>query len=91
MSVLGVLAWILFGFLAGAVARMVTPGKHPRGCIVTIAVGISGAVVGGLIGQTLFEKHVKWGFSLRPFGLAVLGAVVVLLVLQALAGRRHRD
>jgi uncharacterized membrane protein YeaQ/YmgE (transglycosylase-associated protein family) len=88
---MNILAWILFGFLAGAVARLVTPGKHPRGCIVAIAVGVSGAVIGGLIGQALFEKHVRWSFSLGPFLLAVLGAVLVLLVLQALADRRHRD
>ena len=86
---MNVLAWILFGLLAGAVAKLATPGKHPRGCIVTIAVGIAGAVVGGFAGLVLFGERVGWSFSLKPFLVAVLGAVVVLLLLQAIEGR-HR-
>ena len=88
---MSILAWILFGLLAGAVAKLATPGKHPRGCIVTIAVGIAGAVLGGFAGNALFGKRIGWSFSLRPFLVAVVGAIVVLLVLQALEGRhRHR-
>jgi uncharacterized membrane protein YeaQ/YmgE (transglycosylase-associated protein family) len=83
-----VLAWILFGFLAGAAARLVTPGKHPHGCITTIAIGITGAVLGGLGGSVLFNHRVEWHFGLGPFALAVLGAVILLLFLQAV---RRRD
>jgi uncharacterized membrane protein YeaQ/YmgE (transglycosylase-associated protein family) len=86
---MSLLAWIAFGLLAGAAARLVTPGKHPQGCLVTIAIGIAGAVVGGLIGVALFDQRVQWSFSLRPFLLAVAGAILVLLLLQALAGRRR--
>ena len=86
---MNVLAWILFGLLAGAVAKLATPGKHPRGCIVTIAVGIAGAVVGGFAGLVLFGERVGWSFSLRPFLIAVAGAIVVLLLLQALEGRQR--
>jgi uncharacterized membrane protein YeaQ/YmgE (transglycosylase-associated protein family) len=86
-----ILAWILFGLLAGAVAKLATPGNHPRGCIVTVAVGIAGAVLGGFAGNVLFGQRVGWSFSLRPFLVAVVGAIVVLLVLQAVEGRRrHR-
>ena len=85
---MSLLAWVLFGLLAGAVAKLATPGKHPQGCIVTIAVGIAGAVVGGFAGIVLFGERVGWSFSLRPFLVAVLGAIVVLLLLQALEGRR---
>ena len=88
---MSILAWILFGLLAGAVAKLATPGKHPRGCIVTIAVGIAGAVLGGFAGNILFGQRIGWSFSLRPFLVAVVGAIVVLLVLQAVEGhRRHR-
>ena len=88
---MSILAWILFGLLAGAVAKVATPGKHPHGCIVTVAVGIAGAVLGGFAGNVLFGQRVGWSFSLRPFLVAVVGAIVVLLVLQALEGRhRHR-
>ena len=86
---MSLLAWILFGLLAGAVAKFATPGKHPQGCIVTIAVGIAGAVMGGFAGIVLFGERVGWSFSLKPFLVAVLGAVVVLLLLQAIEGR-HR-
>ncbi len=84
---MSVVAWILFGLLAGAVARLVTPGKHPHGCIVTIAIGIAGAVLGGLAGSVLFDRHVRFGFGLGPFLLAVLGSVILLLFLQALRKR----
>lgn len=87
---MSILAWIAFGFLAGAAARLVTPGRHPHGCLVTIALGIAGAFVGGLVGNALFDENVDWSFSLRPFLVAVLGTIFVLLLLQALEGRRKR-
>ena len=87
---MNILAWIVFGFLAGAVARWATPGKHPPGCIVAIAVGIAGAFIGGIAGNLLFGTKVSWSFSLRPFLVAVVGAIVLLLILQALEGRHGR-
>jgi uncharacterized membrane protein YeaQ/YmgE (transglycosylase-associated protein family) len=87
---MGWLSWIVFGLLAGAVARMVVPGKHRIGCLPTIAVGIVGALIGGLIGQVVLGHKVHFGFDLGPFVLAVIGAVVLLLALEALAGRRAR-
>jgi len=86
-----ILAWIAFGFLAGVVARWATPGKHPPGCIVAIAVGIAGAFIGGIAGYLLFGTKVSWSFSLRPFLIAVVGSIILLLILQALEGRHdHR-
>ncbi|MHB8060050.1 MAG: GlsB/YeaQ/YmgE family stress response membrane protein [Gaiellaceae bacterium] len=87
---MSILAWILFGFLAGAAAKLVTPGKHPQGCIVSIALGIAGAVMGGFAGIVLFGERVGWSFSLKPFLIAVLGSIVVLLLLQAIEGRQRR-
>jgi uncharacterized membrane protein YeaQ/YmgE (transglycosylase-associated protein family) len=87
---MSILAWVIFGFLAGAAAKVVTPGKHPQGCIVSIALGIAGAVLGGFAGIVLFGERIGWSFSLGPFLVAVAGAVIVLLLLQALEGR-HRD
>ena len=88
---MGWLSWILFGLLAGAVARMVVPGKHKIGCLPTIAVGIVGALIGGVIGQVVFGHKVHFGFGAGPFALAVIGAIVLLLALEALAGRRGPD
>lgn len=84
---MGVLSWILFGLLAGAVARLVTPGRQRIGCIATLAVGFLGALIGGLIGQVVLGHKVRMGFDLGPFALAVLGSVILLLALQALSRR----
>jgi uncharacterized membrane protein YeaQ/YmgE (transglycosylase-associated protein family) len=83
----GWLTWILFGLLAGAVARMITPGKHKIGCLPTLAVGLVGALIGGLIGQVVLGHKVRFGFDAGPFALAVVGAVVLLLALQAVSRR----
>jgi uncharacterized membrane protein YeaQ/YmgE (transglycosylase-associated protein family) len=85
----GVLSWILFGLLAGGVARLVVPGRQRIGCLATVAVGIVGALIGGLIGEVVFgEDDTRFRWDLGPFLLAVAGAAVLLLALQAL-GRRH--
>jgi uncharacterized membrane protein YeaQ/YmgE (transglycosylase-associated protein family) len=87
---MGILSWIVFGLLAGLVARAVTPGRHAIGCLPTLAVGLVGALVGGLVGEVLLGHKVRYGWHLGPFLLAVVGAVVLLLALDALAGRRRR-
>ncbi len=85
---MGVLSWILFGLVAGAIARLVVPGRQAIGCIATLAVGIAGALIGGFVGEAVLGEEVEFGWDLGPFLLAVAGAVLLLLVLQALAGRR---
>jgi uncharacterized membrane protein YeaQ/YmgE (transglycosylase-associated protein family) len=87
---MGWLSWILFGLLAGLVARLVVPGRQRLGCITTIAVGIVGALIGGLIGQVVLGHKVRYGFDAKPFALAVIGAIVLLLALRALGGGRRR-
>jgi uncharacterized membrane protein YeaQ/YmgE (transglycosylase-associated protein family) len=86
----GFLSFALFGLVAGLVARAVTPGRHAIGCLPTLAVGIVGALLGGLIGDVVLGHKVRFGWHLGPFLLAVLGAVVLLLALDALAGRGRR-
>jgi uncharacterized membrane protein YeaQ/YmgE (transglycosylase-associated protein family) len=82
-----IIGWILFGLLAGAVARLVTPGKQAIGCFGTLAVGVVGALLGGLLGEAVFEEEIDFGWDLKPFLLAVAGAVVLLLALNALQRR----
>jgi uncharacterized membrane protein YeaQ/YmgE (transglycosylase-associated protein family) len=82
-----IIGWIFFGLLAGAVARLVTPGKQSIGCFGTLAVGVIGALLGGLLGEAVFEDEIEFGWDLKPFLLAVAGAVVLLLGLQALQRR----
>lgn len=86
---MGILSWILFGLVAGAIARLVVPGRQHLGCLATLAVGIAGALIGGLIGQVLLGDEVRFRWDLGPFLLAVAGAVILLLLLEALSGRRR--
>ncbi len=76
---MGIISWIIFGLIAGFLAKMIMPGKGPGGCIVTIVLGILGAMVGGFIGVQIGWGSVK-GFDLRSFGLAVAGALLLLFV-----------
>jgi uncharacterized membrane protein YeaQ/YmgE (transglycosylase-associated protein family) len=85
----GILSFLVFGLLAGAVARALTPGRHAIGCLPTLVVGIVGAFIGGVIGDVVLGHHVRFGWHLGPFLLAVVGAVLLLLVLESLAGRRR--
>ncbi|MBA3348760.1 MAG: GlsB/YeaQ/YmgE family stress response membrane protein [Actinobacteria bacterium] len=84
MSILG---WIVFGLLAGLVARAVTPGRQSIGCFGTLAVGVIGALLGGLLGEAVFGDEIDFGWDLKPFLLSVAGAVVLLLGLNALRKR----
>jgi uncharacterized membrane protein YeaQ/YmgE (transglycosylase-associated protein family) len=86
----GVVSFVVFGLVAGLVARLVTPGRQAIGCLPTIAVGMVGAVIGGVLGDVVLGHKVHFGWSLGPFLLAVAGAVVLLLALEAIAGRRRR-
>jgi uncharacterized membrane protein YeaQ/YmgE (transglycosylase-associated protein family) len=75
------LHWIILGLVAGALAKFLVPGRDPAGCIITVLLGIAGALIGGWVGSAL-----GWGsvsqtrFDPRSIALATLGAVVVLLV-----------
>ena len=84
---MGILAWIIFGLLAGVVARFLVPGNDPGGWIVTIILGIVGAVVGGFIGNALGYGGID-GFNLGSFVLAVIGSVILLVGYRMLSGRR---
>jgi uncharacterized membrane protein YeaQ/YmgE (transglycosylase-associated protein family) len=85
----GILSFLLFGLVAGAVARIVTPGRHAIGCLATMVVGVVGAFIGGLIGDVVLGHRVRFGWDLGPFLLAVVGAVILLMLLESIAGRRR--
>ncbi len=74
------LSWVLLGLIAGALAKFLVPGRDPAGCIITIVLGIAGALLGGWIGTRLGWGTVSGGVDLRNVGIATLGAIVVLLV-----------
>ncbi|MEA3028785.1 MAG: hypothetical protein QOJ53_227 [Sphingomonadales bacterium] len=81
----GWVAWIIIGLLAGAVAKLITPGRDPSGCLITIALGIGGALLAGFLGQQLGWYRPGEGAG---FIAAVVGAVLLLLVYRMVAGRR---
>jgi uncharacterized membrane protein YeaQ/YmgE (transglycosylase-associated protein family) len=85
----GILSFLLFGLVAGLVARAVTPGRQAIGCLPTVAVGVVGAFLGGLIGQVVLGHKVHFSWSWGPFILAVVGAVVLLLLVEAVQGKRR--
>jgi uncharacterized membrane protein YeaQ/YmgE (transglycosylase-associated protein family) len=86
---MGILSFLLFGLVAGAVARLVVPGRQAIGCLATMAVGMVGALIGGLIGQLVLGHRVHARWDLGPFLLAVAGSAILLLALEALGGRRR--
>ena len=76
-----VIAWIVLGLIAGAVAKFLMPGRDQGGLIATIVIGIVGAVIGGFIGKQLNLGTVT-GFNWTSIGLAILGALVLILGLR---------
>jgi uncharacterized membrane protein YeaQ/YmgE (transglycosylase-associated protein family) len=84
---MGILAWIVFGLIAGAIAKFLMPGRSPGGIVMTIILGIVGAVVGGYIGTLAGFGDVN-GFNLVSLALAV-GGGVLLLFLFGLATRKR--
>ena len=74
---MGILSWIVFGLIAGALAKLLMPGDDPGGFIVTILLGIAGSIVGGFIGTAIGFGSVG-GFDFRSFLVAIGGAMVLL-------------
>lgn len=76
---MGIILWIIFGLIAGAVAKFIMPGDDPGGFIITILIGIAGALVGGFISTTLGFGSVS-GFNFGSFVIAILGAILLLAI-----------
>ena len=76
---MGILSWLVFGLIAGAIAKFVMPGKQGGGIILTIILGVVGGVIGGYVGTLLSFGSVS-GFDLRSMALAIGGGILVLFV-----------
>jgi uncharacterized membrane protein YeaQ/YmgE (transglycosylase-associated protein family) len=85
---MGIISWIVFGLIAGAVAKLLMPGRDPGGCIVTMLLGIAGAFVGGFLYEILTGVPQYMTFDLPSLLVATLGAVVVLVIYRLIVGRR---
>jgi uncharacterized membrane protein YeaQ/YmgE (transglycosylase-associated protein family) len=82
---MAILGWILFGLIVGALAKLVMPGRDPGGIIVTMLLGIAGAVLGGFVGRALgfYGEGEAAGFL-----MSFVGAVVLLAIYRVIVGRR---
>lgn len=85
---MNIIGWIVVGLLAGLLARWITRDDK-SGCLYTVAVGILGALIGGALMQAAGEKGIN-DFDVRSILVAALGAVLLLLVLQAIGSRSRR-
>ena len=85
MAHYGIIAWIIIGGLAGAIAKLLMPGKDPGGCIITILLGIAGALLAGWIGHAVGWYRTDEGAG---FLAAIVGAFILLLIYRVVAGRR---
>lgn len=77
----GPISWIIFGLIAGIIAKWIMPGKDGGGFILTVVLGIVGAVVGGWI-SVLFGFGKVDGFNFGSFAVAVIGSIVVLWIFR---------
>jgi uncharacterized membrane protein YeaQ/YmgE (transglycosylase-associated protein family) len=84
-----IIGWIIFGLIAGAIAKLLMPGRDPGGWIVTMLLGIAGAVIGGWIGHALWGSSGVNDWSIGSFGLAIVGAILLLAIYRMIIGRRR--
>ena len=87
MEQYGIIGWIIIGGIAGAIAKFLMPGKDPGGCIITILLGIAGALVAGWLGKAIGWYDTNEGAG---FVAAIVGAFILLGIYRVIAGRRTR-
>ena len=88
---MGIIGWIILGLLAGAIAKAILPGDDPGGIIITMIIGIVGALLGGFLGKALFGVDtVDNFFDLSTWLTAIIGAIILLLVYRLAVGRGRR-
>jgi uncharacterized membrane protein YeaQ/YmgE (transglycosylase-associated protein family) len=85
---MGIIAFIILGALAGAIAKALLPGDDPGGIIVTTIIGIVGALLGGLVAAAIFNAHpLDEFFDISTWLTAIVGSIVLLLIYRAVVGR----
>jgi uncharacterized membrane protein YeaQ/YmgE (transglycosylase-associated protein family) len=84
---MGILAWIVLGLIAGAIAKAIMPGRDPGGFIVTALIGIVGAFIGGFLGNLITGAGLN-GFSVWSILLAIVGSLLLLWIYRLTTGRR---
>ena len=87
---MGFFSFLLLGLIAGAIAKLIIPGKQGGGWLVTLLLGVVGAFIGGWLGGILFNANLEEFFSLQTWALAIGGSIIVLLIYGLIVGRGEK-
>jgi uncharacterized membrane protein YeaQ/YmgE (transglycosylase-associated protein family) len=88
---MGIIAFLILGLLAGAIAKWLLPGNDPGGFIVTMLIGVVGALLGGFLASALFNAHpLDDFFDLSTWITAIIGSVILLVIWRMVTGNRSR-
>ncbi len=82
--IISIIVWIVIGFIIGALAKLIMPGKDPGGFVVTTLLGIAGAFVGGFLSRLIGLGGLTGGFSLWSIVFGVIGAIILLAIYRML-------
>lgn len=85
---MGIIGWIVLGLIAGAIAKLIMPGDDPGGIIVTILIGVVGALIGGFLGSAIFGIGLQNFWSLQTWIVAIVGSLILLGIYRVIVGRR---
>lgn len=88
---MGIIAFLILGLLAGAIAKFLLPGDDPGGIVVTMLIGVAGALLGGFLAGLIFDvQPVDEFFSISTWVTAIIGAIILLLIYRVVVGGRRR-
>lgn len=87
---MGFFGFLILGLIAGAIAKLIIPGKQAGGWFLTLILGVLGAMLGGWLGSIIFNADLGSFFSLWTWVLAIGGSIIVLLIYGLIFGRRAR-
>ena len=85
---MGFIAFLILGLIAGAIAKLLMPGKQGGGWLITLLLGVVGALLGGWLGSVLFNAPLGDFFSIWTWVLAIVGSFIVLLIYWLIVGRK---
>lgn len=87
---MGIIGYLILGLIAGAIAKLILPGRQAGGWVITLVLGVVGALLGGFLGGLIFGQGIEEFFDLGTWALAIGGAIIVLLIYGAVTGRKDR-
>ena len=89
---MGIIGWIILGLIAGAIAKAILPGTQGGGWLITLVLGVVGALLGGFLASAIFGIPMGGFFEIRTWIIAILGSIVVLLIYGLVTrGSRRRE